>query len=184
MGTSLYDNNGSVAVANMDPKLLKSVIDNMKSTKVGNCVSRQFVYGKEYLFLILNVRSDIDSPKTHIEVALWPDSDFAQHSITRDICFTRTEGGIRTFESFCERASGGKAIWERDLIGNFFMGHISEGKSRYNNQNYYFENLIVDKYVGRIDPTRANDLIVSKPVTDKTPKHKTIVADLLAEDDD
>ena len=91
--------------------------------------------------------------------------------------------GIKKWEDFCENVSGRSAIWERDLIGNFFIGHIISTKTYYDNQVYLFENLVVDRFLGRIEPMQIQlKGENSKNKVSKKPTQK--IANLLDDEDE
>lgn len=179
----IFDEKGNVAVNNLNAKLMEQVINQMKRTNGGICVARQFVYGTEYPMIIVNVRSETQGPESYIDVALWPDMDDADYYITRNFVFKRTERGIKKWEDFCEKVSNSSAIFEKDLIGNIFIGHIDSSKARYDNQVFYFENLVVDRFIGRIDPRQVNMVLPNKS-NPATQKHTPVVADLLEDDEE
>lgn len=179
----IFDNNGNVAVSNIDANLLEQVVNKMKRTNGGVCVARGFVYGTSYPMLLINAKSNVEGPDSYVEVALWTDKDDADFYITRSFVFKRTEMGIRKWEDFCESVSGSSAIWERDLIGNFFIGHITKTKSFYDNQVFYFENLEVDRFLGRIDPIQVQTILPKNKIK-SVKKHTSKVANLLEDEEE
>lgn len=178
----VYDNNGNIAVNNLNTKLMEQVLNKMKKTDAGICVGRQFGYGTEYPMLLINAYSETEGPESHVEVALWTNKDDADFYVTRSFMFKRTVTGIRKWEDFCEAVSDGSAIFEKDLIGNFFIGHITKTKTHYDNQVYYFENLVVDKFLGRIDPLQV-DLMLPKE-SNVSKRKRTSTVTLLLEDEE
>ena len=50
----VFDNNGNIAVSNLNTKLMEQVVNKMKRTDGGICVGRRFVYGTEYPMLLIN----------------------------------------------------------------------------------------------------------------------------------
>lgn len=179
----VFDNNGNVAVNNLNNDLLTKVVTKMKRTNGGVCVARGFVYGTSYPMMIVDAHSDLESPDSHIEVALWPDKDDANFYLTRSFIFKRTEMGIKKWEDFCESVSGRSAVWERDLIGNFFIGHITQSKSVYDKQVFLFENIVVDRFLGRIDPLQVQ-AILPRETKKAVKKPVSKVANLLEDDDE
>lgn len=177
----VFDNKGNVAVRNLNANLLEQVVKKMKRTDVGICVARQFVYGTQYPMLIINACSETEGPESHVDVAIWTNSNDADFYVVRSFIFKRTENGIKKWEDFCEQVSGSSAIWERDLIGNFFIGHITKTKTIYDKQVFFFENLAVDRFLGRIDPKQVH--ILPKNNT-PAPKVQTSRMAMLLDDDE
>lgn len=179
----VFDNNGNVAVSNLNNNLLAKVVERMKRRDSGACVARNFVYGTSYPMMVIDAHSDKEGPDTHIEVALWTDKNNADFYTIRSFIFKRTETGILKLEDFCESVSGSSAIWDRDLIGNFFIGHITQSKSVYDKQVFLFENLVVDRFLGRIDPLQVQAILPreTKKVS-KKPTQK--IANLLDDEDE
>jgi len=162
MSKVLKEIDGTIRIDNMQQALLTKLINKMQQTDSGHCVCRQFVYGKPYTMLLTDVSSAIDSAKVIVTVALWPDEKDATYYINRQIPFyVRTEN-VHVWEDFCEAVSGSRAIWENDLIGNFFVGHIVKNKSYYDGKAVYFENLVVDKFIGRLDLAKATEIVKNK----------------------
>ena len=186
MNKVLKEKNGTIRIDNIHPGLLTRIIEKMKQKDSGHCVCRQFVYGKSYTMLLTNVLSQIDSVKVIVTVALWPDEEDAAYYVTRDIPFYVKTENVHVWEDFCEAVSGRKAIWENDLIGNFFVGHIVKNKTYFDGKAVYFENLVVDKFIGRLDLRKTIEIVESMK-TDPIPAKKKPTSKanvLLIEDED
>lgn len=182
----LKELDGTIRVDNLHQGLLTKLIEKMQQKDSGHCVCRQFVYGKTYTMLLTDVRSEMDSAKVVVTVALWPDEKDADYYVTREIPFYVKTENVHVWEDFCEAVSGSKAIWENDLLGNFFAGHIVKNKSYYDGKAVYFENLVVDKFIGRLDLGKASEIVKSKKEKQNlvTKKHTPVVADLLEKDEE
>lgn len=103
--------------------------------------------------LLINVSFDIGKGTEKVTVALWPDEDDAGYYVTKEVTFNITSN-INIWYEFCESVSNKAAIFEKDLIGNFFVGHFTQKKVRYEDRTLTFENIVVDRYIGRIDPEK------------------------------
>lgn len=186
MSKILKSKDGTIHIDNINRALLTTLVNKMQKRDSGFSVCRQFVYGKPYTMLLLDVKSEIDTTKVIITVALWPDESDATYYITRQIPFYTKPENIHVWEDFCEAISGGKAVFENELLGNFFIGHIVKNKVYFDKSPTYFENVVVDKFIGRLDLDKAKDIIGSNktkesPVTKTT---KSRVANLLEDDDE
>lgn len=186
MNKILKEIDGTIHVENIHQGLLTKVLERMQQKDSGHCVCRQFIYGKSYTMLLTNVLSKMDSAKVMVTVALWPDEEDATYYVTRDIPFYVKTENVHVWEDFCEAVSGSKAIWENDLLGNFFAGHIVKKQTYYDGKAVYFENLVVDKFIGRLDLSKAIEIVESKKTERKPAKKKPTsgLADLFKEDKD
>lgn len=186
MSKVLKEKDGTIRIDNMQQGLLTKLIEKMKQTDSGHCVCREFVYGKVYTMLLTDVHSEMDSTKVVVTIALWPDEKDATYYVTRQIPFyVRTEN-VHVWEDFCEAVSGSKAVFEPDLIGNFFVGHIVKNKVYFDGRPTYFENLVVDKFIGRIDLAKATEIVKCKREKQKlvTKKSKPTVVKLLDDEEE
>ena len=155
MNRALINKNGCIEVQNLDKNLISTLTKKMKSNNCGQCVCRQFVRDKEYIMLITNVLSKpLETNRIELTVAIWTDEKNASYYVTRTIPFYNTDTTVHTWEPFCEKVSGGNAVWERDLLGIFFVGHITYSKVKTDNGMFSYENLVVDKFLDRLDPEK------------------------------
>lgn len=162
MGKVLKERDGTIRIDNLQQGLLTRLIEKMQQMDTGHCVCREFVYGKLYTMLLIDVLSEMASTRVVVTVALWPDEKDATYYVTRQIPFyVRTEN-VHVWEDFCEAVSGSKAVFEPDLLGNFFVGHIVRNKVYFDGKPTYFENLVVDKFIGRIDLEKATEIVKNK----------------------
>ena len=182
----LKDKNGTIRIDNIQKGLLDVLVRNMQKKDSGYAVCRQFVYGKPYIMLVTEVESEMTSTKVIVTVALWPDENDATYYVTRKIPFYNKPENIHNWEDFCEAVSGGKAVFENDLLGNFFIGHIVKNKVYFDKSPTYFENLAVDKFIGRLDLEQAKDIVGRQKAAQSnvTKKSTSKVANLLEDDDE
>ena len=182
----LKDKDGTIRIDNIQKGLLSVLVQNMHKKDSGYAVCRQFVYGKPYIMLLTEVESEMTSTKVIVTVALWPDENDATYYVTRKIPFYNKPENIHNWEDFCEAVSGGKAVFENELLGNFFIGHIVKNKVFFDKNPTYFENLVVDKFIGKLDLDKAKDIVGSKKA-EQSPAAKSTkskVANLLEDDDE
>lgn len=186
MSKSLKDKDGTILIDNIQEKLLSQLITRMQQTDSGHCVCRTFVYDKSYTMILLDVCSHMDSSKIIVTVALWPDEAYAEYYITRSIPFYVKTENIHVWEAFCEAVSGEKAIWENDLIGCVFVGRIVKNKAIYDGKITYFENLIVDKFIDRLDLNSLRAIVIKKELGKNkvTQKKQSKIVKTLLEDDE
>lgn len=186
MSKVLKEKDGTIRIDNMQQGLLTKLVEKMQQKDTGHCVCREFVYGKIYTMLLTDVHSEMDSAKVVVTVALWPDEKDASYYVTRQIPFYVRTDNVHVWEDFCEAVSGSKAIWEPDLIGNFFAGHIIKNKVYFDGKPTYFENLVVDKFIGRIDLIKATEIVKGKGEKQRPvmKKHTPVVANLLEDDEE
>jgi len=154
MSKCLKDEKGDILIGNIKDDLISRMISKMQERNSGSCVCRQFVYNKAYTMMLYDVRSELEASKIIITVVIWPDESDAGYYVMRQITFYNMPENIRIWEEFCEKVSGGAAIWENELLGNFFIGHIVKNKVLSADRPIWFENLVVDRFIGRLDETK------------------------------
>lgn len=168
MNKGLIDRNGCIVINNINEQLIDGIVRKIKSSNHGQCVCRQFDIGKKYTMLITDILSKpLETNKIELTFALWVDESDASHYITRTIPFYITDTTRHIWETFCEKVSGGKARWEQDLLGNFFIGHISYSKVKTQDGVFSYENIVVDEFLDRLDPDkvlcRKNEPVKTNP---------------------
>lgn len=185
MGNVLKGKDGSIHIDNINIGLLTKVVDRMKQKESGFSVCRQFVYDTPYTMLLTDVKSELGSDKVMVTVVLWTDENDSNNYVTREIPFYLKPGNLHVWEDFCEAVSDGKAIFENDLLGNFFVGRIVQNKAYYDKKLTCFEKILVDKFIGRLDLNKAKDIVDSKKEKKSTvmKKTKSKISILLADDD-
>lgn len=183
MKKSLFNSKGQIQIDNIDTNLLSNVVTRMKSAAAGSVVARQFVLDKQYPMLITNVNEEkLESSKITVTVVIWTDDTDASYKVKRDITFFTNGGAVRVWEQFCYDVSAGKAIFTRDLLGNFFIGRMIQTKKNTEDGLKIYEKIEVDKFLGRIEPDKVS--VVPKVARTSTTQRTVNIANLLDEDDE
>lgn len=181
----LYINN-NIAVDNIRAEVLGAVVKKMKSNQPGTLVARQFEYDQDYTMLITNVRENTSNDKMDVDFEVFLNDKNANHSINKTIAFSTGGNALTVWEDFCDAASGGQAIYSRDLIGNFIIGHFHQAKCKYNDGVRKFDNVVVEKWIDRIDTSKVN---VEEPADNHKRKRnigntRSVSATIMDDDDD
>ena len=186
MDKKLIDEKGVMHIENIQRALLEPLVKKMEKNDSGYTVCRQFAYDRQYMMLVIDVFSQMASTKVIVTVALWTNENDASSYVTRKIPYYIKEENLHVWEDFCEEVSGGKAIFENHLLGNFFIGHIEKNKVYFDKKPTFFENLVVDKFVGRLDVDKAREILGNSITEQKSLVKKTSpkIANLLEDEEE